>query len=172
MMIAADVGLAPWDAFHVGLARVIPGVTIGMASIGVGLVFQLVAARFLGMPIGLGSALNMVLIGVYIELFLPHLGAPAGGLAWAQFLFGTALVGVATGAYIASGFGAGPRDSLVLGLAGRTGWPVKYLRTGVEIAVLVTGYLLGAKVGWGTVLFALAIGPAMSLGLALFGLRR
>jgi uncharacterized membrane protein YczE len=47
LMIAADVGLAPWDAFHVGLTHVVPGLSVGMASIGVGLVFLVGAALFL-----------------------------------------------------------------------------------------------------------------------------
>ena len=172
LMIAAGIGLAPWDALHVGLARVVPGLTIGVASISVGLLLLVASALCLGARVGVGSVLNMLLIGVYIDRLLPHLSAGAGWLAWGQFLLGTLLVGVATGTYIASDFGAGPRDSLVLGLAERTGWPVKYLRTGVELVVLLTGYLLGATVGWGTLLFALSIGPAMSLGLSLYGLRR
>lgn len=172
-MIRANVGLAPWDAFHVGLANVIPWLSIGRASIVVGLVFQFVAARFLSMPIGLGSVFNLVLIGVYIDLIRPRLPVPASDLAaWALFASGVGLVGLATGTYIASGFGAGPRDSLVLGLARKTGRPVKHWRTAIEIAVLLAGFLLGARVGWGTLVFACAAGPAMSAGLRLYGLRR
>jgi hypothetical protein len=152
---------------------VIPGLSVGGASIAVGLLFLAVSARFLGMPVGVGSTLNMLLIGLYIDALLPRLPtAPGPFLAWTQFGAGIALVGLATGTYIASGFGAGPRDGLVLGLAGRTGWPVRYLRVGVELAVLAAGFLMGAKVGWGTLVFALAIGPAMSAGLGLYGLRR
>jgi hypothetical protein len=171
-MIRADVGLAPWDALHVGLSGVVPGLSIGVASIGVGLALLIVAARFLGMRVGVGSVLNMLFIGLYIDLLSPHLPRPPGALAWVQFLGGTLLIGLATGTYIASDFGAGPRDGVVLGLARRTGWPVKYLRTGIELAALGTGFLLGARVGWGTLIFALAVGPAMSLGLSLYGLRR
>jgi uncharacterized membrane protein YczE len=115
----------------------------------------------------------MALIGVYIDLFLPRLPRPLWlWTAWPQFLAGILLVGLATGMYIASGFGAGPRDSLVLGLVRRTGWPVRYVRTGIEGLVLLAGYLLGARIGWGTAVFALSIGPAMSLGLRLYGPRR
>ena len=172
LMIAADVGLAPWDALHVGLARSIPGLSVGLASIAVGVALVLVSAGFLKVKVGVGSLLNMLLIGVYIDLLLPHLPRPAGVAAWVFFVGGTGLVGLATGAYIASGFGAGPRDGLVLGLVARTGWPARYVRTGIELLVLVSGYLLGAKVGGGTLLFALMAGPAMSAGLKVFGLSR
>jgi uncharacterized membrane protein YczE len=172
-MIKANVGLAPWDAFHVGLARHVPGLSVGMASVGVGFVAQLLAWRLLAMPIGVGSVLNMILIGVYIDRFLPVVPAPSTPLiAWTLFLGGIALSGLATGTYIASHFGAGPRDSVVLGLAKRTGWPVKYLRTGMELTVLAMGWAMGARIGWGTLVFALTFGPAMSASLGLFGLKR
>jgi uncharacterized protein len=172
-MIRAHVGLAPWDALHVGLHKAFPVLTIGYASIIVGFFCQGVAFAFLKMPVGLGSLLNMVLIGVYIDLFKDRLPEPLGPyIPWAMFLTGILGIGLATGTYIASGFGAGPRDSLVIGLNRKTGWSVKYLRTGIELGVLLTGWLLGAKVGWGTLIFALTIGPAMSAGMGLYGLKR
>lgn len=172
LMIAADVGLAPWDAFHVGFARAVPALSIGGASILTGLGLLLVSFLLLRVPVGLGSLLNMLLIGAFIDLIRPHLSAPPGLLAWAQFLLGTLIVGLATGTYIASGFGAGPRDGFVLGITRRSRWQVKYVRTGVEVLVLACGWALGAKVGGGTILFAIAIGPAMSLGMRFYGLRR
>lgn len=172
-MIRAHIGLAPWDALHVGLSHAFPFLTVGYASILVGLLCLTGAYFILKMRVGIGSLLNMLLIGLYIDQVLPRLPEPQGPyVPWALFLAGILGVGLATGMYIASGFGAGPRDSLVIGLNHRTGWPVKYLRTGVELLVLLTGWLLGAKVGWGTLVFAVTIGPAMSAGMGLFGLRR
>ena len=65
---------------------------------------------------------------------------------------------VATGLYVGAGWGAGPRDGLMTGLAAR-GIPLGAARAGIELTVLVTGWLLGGSVGLGTVAFALAIGP-------------
>jgi uncharacterized membrane protein YczE len=45
------------------------------------------------------------------------------------------------------------------GLAGRTGWSIRLVRTGIELTVLAVGWLLGGTVGLGTVAYALAIGP-------------
>ena len=172
-MIRANVGLAPWDAFHVGLSQAVPGLTIGEASIGAGLVCLAAARWCLKMPIGLGSVMNMILIGLYLDFFQSRLPAPPTIFAaWAMFLMSVLGVGVATGTYIASDFGAGPRDSLVIGLHRRTGRSVKGWRTLCELAALLTGYLLGAPIGWGTLIFALTIGPAMHLGLGLYRLKR
>ena len=68
------------------------------------------------------------------------------------------LNGVASGAYIGAGLGAGPRDGLSLGLAAR-GMSLRVVRTSVEVFVLVAGWLLGGNLGLGTALYALAIGP-------------
>jgi uncharacterized membrane protein YczE len=65
---------------------------------------------------------------------------------------------VATGLYIGAGLGPGPRDGLSTGIAGR-GRSMRVVRTSVEAAVLVAGFLLGGTVGVGTVLYAVAIGP-------------
>lgn len=168
LQIAAGIGLAPWDAFHVGIAQKIPHATIGMASIGVGFVIQFLAWAWLKMPVGIGTALNILLIGWWIDRLSPHLPHYHGPLAWGEFLLGITLIGLATGLYVGAKFGAGPRDSLALGMSQRFGWPVRYVRSGVELIVLACGAALGAKIGWGTLLFALLVGPAMQAGLKLF----
>jgi uncharacterized membrane protein YczE len=69
------------------------------------------------------------------------------------------LNGVASAAYIGARLGPGPRDGLMTGLAARTGWSIRLVRTGIELTVLAIGWLLGGTVGIGTVVYALAIGP-------------
>ncbi|MBB6098421.1 hypothetical protein HNR42_001855 [Deinobacterium chartae] len=171
LMLAADLGLSPWDLLHQGIDRRAP-LSFGQVSITVGLLVLLASRLLLGQRIGLGSFCNMLFIGVFIDLFAPLIPHPHGWLAWVQFVLGVVLVGLASGMYIGANFGAGPRDGLVLGLSGRFGWPAKYVRTGVELLVLAVGVLLGGTLGWGTLLFAIGVGPAMSFGLGLFGLRR
>ena len=83
-------------------------------------------------------------------------------------LGGVVLNGVATGMYIGSQFGPGPRDGLMTGLARITGGSIRLVRTGIEVAVVAVGWLLGGTVGVGTVLYAVAIGPLAQLFLPLF----
>jgi uncharacterized membrane protein YczE len=45
------------------------------------------------------------------------------------------------------------------GLVRPRGWSVRVVRTGIEVSVVVLGWLLGGNLGPGTVLYALAIGP-------------
>ena len=80
------------------------------------------------------------------------------------------LNGVASAAYIGARLGPGPRDGLMTGLAARTGWSIRLVRTGIEVAVLAVGWLLGGTVGIGTVAYALAIGPLTQAFLPLFAI--
>lgn len=167
MMVSANVGLGPWDAFHQGVALRTP-LTIGQAIVLAGLALIVVAAVLARVRPGVGTVLNMALIGPWVDLFLgwSAFPDPDGGLAgWALFLAGLVLIGFATGLYITAGLGAGPRDAFALALAERLGAPVRRARTMVEVVVLAIGWLLGGTVGLGTLVFAVTIGPLMQSGL-------
>ena len=164
LMIRSGLGLGPWDAFHVGLHHRL-GIGIGTASIAVGGLI-VVGSLPLGVRPGIGTLANMVLIGASIDAILPHLPAargPVWGLVY--HLSGIGLAGWFTGMYIAAHLGKGPRDGLVLALAERAGWPVRRVRTLIEVGVLGAGWALGGTLGLGTVIYALTIGPSMQWGL-------
>ena len=64
--------------------------------------------------------------------------------------------------------GAGPRDSLMLGVHRVTGLSVRVARGLIEILVVTIGWLLGGPAGWGTLAFALLIGPSVQWAFKLF----
>ncbi|WP_102127134.1 YczE/YyaS/YitT family protein [Deinococcus planocerae] len=172
LMLDARVGVAPWEVLHLGVTRHLP-LSIGMVSILTGVLIVAFTALRLREPIGPGTVINVLLIGLFLDVLGSLVPDPATlGGRWAQFLLGVGLLGLATGTYVAAGLGAGPRDGLILGLSRVTGWDVARVRTGIELAVLALGWALGGLVGWGTLVFALGSGPAMAAGLALYGLRR
>jgi uncharacterized membrane protein YczE len=168
LMMRSRLGLGPWDAFHQGLNE-LTGMTVGTASIAAGLVV-LVASMAIGVRPGVGTVANMILIGLLTDAALP-LVPDAPGTAWAVGYYAAALLiaGPATGMYIAAGLGSGPRDGLMLALSDRLRWPVRRVRLGLELVVLAAGWMMGATIGLGTALFALAIGPMVQWGLHLFG---
>lgn len=157
--IKADIGYAPWDVFHVGLSRTV-GLSIGIASIAVG--FLIVAIVALAKEkIGIGTVLNMLLIGVFMDLILladviPVFESPV--LGFFEMIAGLFIIAVASFFYIGSGFGAGPRDSLMVYLTRKTHLPVGLIRACIEITVTLLGWLLGGKAGVGTVIAGFAIG--------------
>ena len=155
----ANLGFAPWEVFHYGLGKTID-LTIGTVSILVGLIICLCAV-WMGEKIGLGTILNMILIGVFMDLLLMLSFIPeVNGLFMGIIMMITGLFIISFGSYfyIASGFGAGPRDSLMVALQRKTGLPVGLCRGFLEGTVVLIGWLLGGPVGLGTVLAAFGIG--------------
>lgn len=157
LLIEAALGIDPWDVFHQGLAGK-TGITIGTVTIIVGVIVLLGWIPLKQRP-GLGTIANAVIIGLAMDAALNLLPTP-DHIAWrTTFLIsGIALGGIATGLYIGAGMGPGPRDGLMTGIAAR-GHSIRLVRTGLEITVLVFGWMLGGNVGVGTVAYALLIGP-------------
>jgi uncharacterized membrane protein YczE len=156
-MVAADLGLGPWDVLHQGVSSR-TGIPIGTVVILVGVAIMLLWIPLRERP-GVGTVLNAILIGVVIDLTLLWLTTPAPLAGrWALMLGGVVAFGAGSGCYIGAGLGPGPRDGVMTGLA-RRGWPVGVVRTAIELSVLGGGWLLGGTVGMGTVVFALGIGP-------------
>jgi uncharacterized membrane protein YczE len=166
LLVLAGLGLDPWDVFHQGLSRTF-GLAIGTWAILVGVVVLLLWIPLRQRP-GIGTLSNVVLVGLTMNLVLGHVDAPHALAARIPLLVcGVFLNGVATGAYIGAGLGPGPRDGLMTGLAAR-GHSIRVVRTGIEVTVLITGWLLGGTVGLGTVLYAVSIGPLAHVFVPLF----
>ena len=103
------------------------------------------------------------------NLILPHLPHPeALPLQLAMFGAGLAITGVVVGLYLAADLGPGPRDGLFTALHRRTGWRIAWVRTGIEAAALGAGWLLGGKVGLGTIVLVVSIGPITERSLKVF----
>ncbi len=166
LMLAPAVGVDPWDVFHTGLAR-ITGIPVGTVLIIVGGVVLMLWIPLRQRP-GLGTVANIIVIGAVVDVLLAAMPSPhAIWLRWAVFVAGVLLNGVATGLYIGAGLGAGPRDGLTTGLAAR-GRSIRVVRTGIELSVLVVGWLLGGNVGAGTLVYALGIGPLVHVTIPWF----
>lgn len=157
LLIEAALGIDPWDVFHQGLAGK-TGITIGTITILVGLIVLLGWIPLRQRP-GLGTVANAVIIGLAMDASLNLLPTPSHiGWRLTFLIAGIALGGIATGLYIGAGMGPGPRDGLMTGIAAR-GHSIRVVRTGLEVTVLIFGWILGGNVGVGTVAYALLIGP-------------
>ncbi|PWJ65278.1 YczE/YyaS/YitT family protein [Rathayibacter iranicus] len=171
MMIRAAIGVDPWTVFAQGLAHQ-TGLGIGLLTNMIGLLVLLLWIPLRQRP-GLGTVLNVLVVGTMIDVGLHVLVTPEEW--WARgllFAGGLLLLALASGIYIGAHLGPGPRDGLMLGLHTRTGLPLWIGRSGVELTVLILGWLLGGDVGLGTLLFAVLIGPLCSVTLPLLGVHR
>jgi uncharacterized membrane protein YczE len=167
LLVEAGLGLEPWGVLHQGLAR-LTDLSIGVVSIIVGAAVLLLWIPLRQRP-GLGTVSNVFVVGIAMDATLAAVPeVHALGVRIPLLLAGILLNGVATGLYIAADFGPGPRDGLMTGLHRRTGRSIRLMRTAVEVAVVVTGFLLGGTIGIGTVLYAVSIGPLAQLFLRVF----
>ncbi len=157
LLVKANLGLDPWNVFSQGVSKQ-TGLTLGQV-----VVLSSLAVLACWIPLrqrpGLGTVANSLVVGPVLDLGLAWFGEPEG-LLWRSSALLLSIVGVAvaTGLYVGAGWGAGPRDGLMTGIAA-LGVPVFLARGGIEVTVLAIGWLLGGQVGAGTVVFALAIGP-------------
>jgi uncharacterized membrane protein YczE len=167
LLVEAGLGLEPWGVLHQGLAR-LTGLTIGVVSIIVGAAVLLLWIPLRQRP-GLGTVSNVFVVGLAMDGTLDLVPDVRSLLVRIPLLVAAVLLnGVATGLYISARFGPGPRDGLMTGLHRRTGRSIRLMRTGIEVAVVATGFALGGTVGVGTVLYALCIGPLAQLFLRVF----
>ncbi len=163
MLVLGDFGLPPWDVFHQGLAEKTP-LSIGAALIAVG-VALLAVLIVLREPIGIGTVLNAVVVGLVLDAVLAVIDPPGNVAARAAYTFaGPLLVAIASGFYLGVRLGPGPRDGVMTAMARRgiTVWKARFV---LEVAVLITGFLLGGTIGWGTVWFLVSIGPSVQISL-------
>jgi uncharacterized membrane protein YczE len=158
MMIRSGLGLDPWDVLHEAL-MFRTGLSFGLITALTGALVLLCWIPLRQRP-GVGTVANIVVIAVAVDVTLALLVRPEPLVARiALMVGGIVLNGLATAAYIGVRLGPGPRDGLMTGFTARTGVSIRLIRTGIEVTVLASGWLLGGTVGVGTVVYALAIGP-------------
>ncbi|HEY9499972.1 MAG TPA: hypothetical protein VIQ78_13195 [Terrimesophilobacter sp.] len=166
MMIRAAVGISPWDVLAQGIA-LRTGIPFGLVTNIVGGIVLLLWIP-LRQRLGVGTILNALLIGPSAEVGLWLI--PEQSNIWMQLLLftgGLILLAIATGLYIGARFGPGPRDGLMTGINKKFGIRIWIVRTSIEVVVLGIGWLLGGNVGFGTLAFALLIGPMVHVTMPL-----
>ena len=167
MTVHASLGIAPWDVFAQGIS-IQTGLSFGVSTV---VVSALVLLAWIPLKVkpGIGTIANAILIGLFADFWLLIL--PDTSIYWQRlliFLAGVVIVAIATGLYISSALGSGPRDGLMQGTANALDKPFWMIRTGYEGTVLTLGALMGGQVREGTLIFALSIGYLVQLSMKFF----
>ncbi|MEU6817877.1 hypothetical protein [Streptomyces sp. NPDC046860] len=157
-LVQSGLGAASWNVLTEGVATRL-GVSFGWATNLISLLVLLAWIPLRELP-GLGTLLNVAIVGFAADATAAVLPPPQGTLAEIAYLvLGLLALAFFDALYLGAQFGSGPRDGIMTGLVRLTRLPVAAVRTGIEIAVAGTGWLLGGTVGAGTVLIALCMGP-------------
>ena len=169
LILESELGLSPWDVLNQGIAKHTP-LSFGMANVAVALVVLGVGWSLGGKP-GIGTVANAVLVGSFIQLLtstdaVQRCRDHSSTLRIPLLAGGIVLIGPASAFYIGADLGAGPRDTLMLVGARRTGFRIGIVRATLEVSALAAGIALGGTFGVGTVLFALLVGPIVEASFA------
>jgi uncharacterized membrane protein YczE len=168
--IQANIGLSPWSALAMGIS-IKCGISYGVTEVMLSLVVLLAACLFKE-KIGAGTLLDAALVGMFVNFFnhtgiIPQQNNMVYGML--VLLMGLSCIAVGTYFYIRTGLGCGPRDALMVALGKRFARvPIGLVRAGLEGCVLLAGWLLGGKVGIGTVVSVVGTGLLLQMTFSLF----
>jgi uncharacterized protein len=148
-------GLDAWGIFHEGLS-LSSGISFGTISMIIGLII-LIGSLFIGIIPGFGTILNILLVGPLIDLTYLILNSIEMNKTL-LLLLGFLVVNFGRAIYISSNLGAGPRDTLYVGLSKMLNLKVTYTKPAIELIVTLIGYSLGGTLGLGLILMTLFSG--------------
>lgn len=155
------LGIHPWDVLSVGLFDKY-GFTIGTWNIVSGMILVILSYLLDKRYIRLGTFINALLVGSFVDLFLWLDFLPHATHTWIDvpiMLIGIVLMGFGGGMYNAAGVGSGPRDGFMLSISDKTGWPIRRVRIITETSVLLIGLFLGGPVFIFTFMFTFIQSP-------------
>ncbi len=158
LTVRAEVGNGPLfavqDALHLRT-----GMSLALTAVVAGLVLAALA-RALGVGLGIGPVGIPLLTGVTVavlEPFVPHLDGSA--LRWSAFAAGTAVMMLGAVLMFRAGFGGSALESAMFGVARVARTSPARARIGLEVAMALLGFAFGGRVGPGTAVMALSVGP-------------
>ncbi|WP_228001682.1 membrane protein YczE [Nocardia australiensis] len=158
MLVTSGLGAASWSVLTEGVSGAL-GISFGTATNLIAVIVLVAWIPMRELP-GVGTLLNVVLVGIAADATASIIPQPDSVGAQAIYLV-IGMIGLAffDAVYLGAQFSAGPRDGLMTGLVRLTRQPVAVVRTGIEVTVATTGWILGGTVGSGTVLIAVTMGP-------------
>ncbi len=156
----SSLGMNSWSVFHDGVSGQFSWMTFGIASLIIGIIILTVSMIFLKTKIGIGTILNIAIIGPcidFLEWIYTFEDIPRSEMIM-LLLIGILLTTFGRSLYISARLGPGPRDGLFVGIAAVFKIKVKYVKITIEFLVLFIGVLLGGLYGIGTVVAIVSSG--------------
>ncbi|SFE04944.1 hypothetical protein SAMN05216238_107201 [Lentibacillus persicus] len=155
------LGVHPWDVLNVALFEIV-GLSIGSWAIIISFLLIIISWILDKSYIKIGTFLNAVLIGVFVDMYMWLDFLPKATNSWVDVVIiiaGIIVMGLGGGIYNSAGVGSGPRDGFMLSISDKTGASIGKVRIIVESGVLVIGLLLGGPVFVFTFIFTFIQSP-------------
>ena len=165
LTIFANIGLAPWDCFGMGISYHTPlnyGLSMTVMAVAILLIDLALCER-----IGFGTIIDAFLTGNFVQMYNDLNPFPENHSLWAGIvlmLSGFVFMALGMFFYMKTAQCCGPRDSLLVGLGKRMPHvPIGAVEIILWAVVLLAGWLLGGPVGIGTLISTFGAGIIMQL---------
>lgn len=166
LTIQANIGVAPWDTFYLGINKV-TGIQYGNISIAASIIIILIDVFVLKERIGIGTLLDAVVVGKTVDLmnWLNLVPAQQNMIVGViLMLIGLFIMGFSQYLYMQAGLSCGPRDSMLVGISKKIPKvKVGYIGTAILITVFIFGWLLDGPIGVGTIIAVALQGTLMQV---------
>ena len=165
LTIAANIGLAPWDCFCMGISQYTPlnyGSTMVLVSVAAILIQLLFQER-----IGFATILDALITGRLTQLFIDISTYPENHstlLGIVLLLIGFLIIDLGIYVYMSAELGSGPKDGLMIVIGKNLPKiPIGIIGILLWSAVTLIGWMLGGSVGIGTLLSIFSAGFIMHI---------
>lgn len=162
---SAGLGVDPFTAFNIGLSIKL-GFTLGHTQLMINLILFAFVVVFRKKSIGIGTVLNMVLVGYFIqyfiEIFTPFYSAHSFFDQLIALVVGILLFTLGATMYQIMDMGQSPYDAIAPILSEKLDSPYKTVRQLQDVIVVVAAFLLSGPIGVGTVICAFGTGSLIS----------
>lgn len=162
----SNLGVDAFTSFTMGASGKI-GMGLGTVQMAINFIIIILVALLAKRLIGLGTVLNMVLVGYICQFFIFVYGrllpTPEGMIIrLLLMLLGTLLLSLGCAFYFVADLGVSPYDATGVILEQYTKIPYKWARVITDVIITLVGFLLAGPIGVGTIVSSLCIGPFIS----------
>lgn len=169
MIHVSYVGLEPWSAVHLGLSNF--ALSVGVWTSIIQIIFILFAFLLEKKPPGIGTILNTISIGPFIDFFLSlKLFPPIDNMVYAYFFFilGIFVSSFGIGLAILTDLGAGAKTHFYVVLHKKYKLSLSRAKSLMEIAGLLLAFVFGGPLFIGTIIFAFISGPIVQFSVSFY----
>ncbi len=161
LFFISDIGSNPLSTLVEGIMKQ-TGMLFGTVNLIASFILLIIAYPSTKKFFGIGTILNMVLIGYLVDFwsYLLNYQVIQNNLLLSLIIscLGTLVLALGVALYMYVDLGYGPYEMFMEMIVIKTKWPIATARTIQEILILVIGIVLGGRYGLGTIINALATG--------------
>ncbi|WP_251716223.1 YczE/YyaS/YitT family protein [Lactobacillus agrestimuris] len=160
------VGMDPFTALNMGISNHLH-IGLGIFQLAFNFVIFLFILWLDRKKIGIGTFLNMVLVGFEIQgfdiLYKQWFGSRSGFFVIAaDLIIGLLLFTLGASLYMGPNLGVAPYDAIAPIITSKTNLPYRWVRVAQDVLFMVCGWLVGGPVGIATIIVAFFTGPLIS----------